>query len=154
LKRIICTSSVFLVILVGYVYWNSFGYMTVSAQPQHAPIAVVVPEVTAYANEIVTLSGNKSYDTDGDRITSYSWGIDCTGNCECDFVNPDAPGSLSCSAEGSEVSVQLPNLTEPKDLKFNLVVSDGKYTSNPPAPVVIHVLPMELAGTISGNTTQ
>ncbi|HEY7080513.1 MAG TPA: hypothetical protein VH500_12475, partial [Nitrososphaeraceae archaeon] len=62
--------------------------------------------------------------------------------------------SIGHSAEGKTVTVQIPNVNAPKDYTVELTVSDGKFESNPPASLTLHVQPVQSTNLTSTNITK
>lgn len=139
---IIISAIAILTILVLFAISTFHDYPSVVtavlAQKETAPIANAGPDQIVHANEIITLNGNNSFDSDGDPILGYHWSS--VGWALGLFVGPGS--SYYGYANGKIVQVQIPNVDAPRDISIQLTVSDGKYNSNPPDTVVLHVLPM------------
>lgn len=123
--------------------FDQFIGIALAQKKETAPIADPGPAISAYGADIITLDGSKSFDRDGDPIIKYHWGTPCCCpvNQPSLFVGPT--GETSCNAEGKTITVQIPNVEQPTDYQVDLTVSDGKFSSNPPAALIIHALPVE-----------
>jgi hypothetical protein len=119
------------------INYNQFVGIALAQHRETAPIADPGPDITVHGTDIVTLDGSKSFDRDGDPITKYHWSS-CFGYSL--FVGPN--GEKQCETDGKTVTVQIPNVKQQTDFKVELTVSDGKFNSDPPAPLTIHALPV------------
>ncbi len=118
----------------------SDGIVTIRAQQKatvvnanHPPVAKVTAPESVRPGAGVLLDGSESHDPDGDALVSFEW-------------TQVAGPQVTVDGEGAQVTFLAPAVEEATALRFKLVVSDGKRSSEP-AEVVIAVEPKD-AGTV------
>ena len=114
------------------------------------PTAIVGPNQTVNASQIVTLDGSKSFDKDGGTIASYKW-VQVSGS----------PTVTLTGANTAKATFKAPSSNTDTTLTFKLTVTDSDGGASSTATTNIHVKrfnqpPLANAGTnqtTSGGST-
>ncbi len=104
----------------------------VTVNQNEAPISSAGPDQTVTKGQIVTLDGNGSTDPDnGPNLLSYSW----------TQVSPASP-LLSITGENQvQANFDAPDVTMQQVFVFQLMVSDGEYSSSDQVSIVVNDTP-------------